>query len=356
MSKLIDLHRRLVDQDSNKMWEQLLLVLLLPFSFTYGFIGWVRNFCYDKELFAVYKSSLPVISVGNIAVGGTGKTPVVDWLVKEFHRQGKCSAIVSRGYSGTFSGDIGIVSAGDGHGILMTADICGDEPYLLAKRNPHCHVLIAKKRANGIKYLEELNNVDLIILDDGFQLRAVKRDVDLVLLDSTRPLGNGWTLPAGNLRELPKSLKRADFLLMTRTTLNKRDSFMGFKTYNSQHQLANIAIDLDGNCVSVDQLKNLDLLGFAGIANPENFFVSLENNGLSLKKKLAFGDHVDYQSKLVEQLQGAATGVDALITTEKDAVKLVADMFELPCYQIPMDINIDNSAELIEAISKQLWS
>ncbi len=354
MSILAGLHRRLVAQGANNLWERMLLLLLLPLSFFYGVVGWVRNLCYDYGLLPVYISSLPVISVGNLAVGGTGKTPVVDWLVKEFQKQGRYPAVVSRGYSGNFKDEVGIVSTGDE--ILMTSAECGDEPYLLAKRNPHCPVLISKKRVDGIKTLEKLPNIDVIILDDGFQHRAVKRDVDLVLLDATRPLGNGWLLPAGNLREFPGSLKRADFLLMTRAGGQVPSSFMGFNVYRSRHQLADVAVSLNGAAIPVSQLKKLNLLAFAGIADPESFFASLDDIELSLKEKLSFSDHTEYQNPILEQLHKTAVDVDALITTEKDAVKLSADMFELPCYQISMDINIDNSAELIEGVTKHLWS
>lgn len=354
MSNLADFHRRFVAQGANNLWERMLLLLLLPLSFLYGVVGWVRNLCYDYRLFPVYSSSLPVVSVGNLAVGGTGKTPVVDWLVKEFQKQGKHPAVVSRGYSGNFKGKVGIVTAGDG--ILMTAAECGDEPHLLARRNSHCPVLISKKRVDGIKTLEKIPNIDVIILDDGFQHRAVKRDVNLVLLDSTRPLGNGWLLPAGNLREYSGSLKRADFLLMTRAGRREPSNFMGFKVHHSRHQLADVAVSLNGDAIPVSQLKKLNLLAFAGIADPESFFCSLENIGLTLKEKLSFSDHTEYQNSILEQLHKTAVDVDALITTEKDAVKLSADMFELPCYQISMDINIDNSAELIEGVTKHLWS
>jgi len=354
MSNLAGLHRRLVVQGANNLWEWMLLLLLLPLSFFYGVVGWVRNLCYDYGLLPVYISSLPVISVGNLAVGGTGKTPVVDWLVKEFQKQGKHPAVVSRGYSGSFSGTVGIVSTGDE--VLMMAAECGDEPYLLARRNPQCPVLISKKRVDGIKALEKLPNIDVIILDDGFQHRAVRRDVDLVLLDASRPLGNGWPLPAGNLREFSGSLKRADFLLMTRSGVQGQSDFMGFQTYNSQHQLADAVVSLNGGTIPVSQLKNLNLLAFAGIADPESFFTSLENMGLSLQRKLPFADHVEYQNQIMKQLHTQSVSVDALITTEKDAVKLSADMFELPCYQISMDINIDNSTELIESVTKRLWS
>jgi len=354
MKHLAVFHRTLVAQGAKNPWQWLLLFLLLPLSCFYGVVGWIRNLCYDYNLLPAYRSSLPVISVGNLAVGGTGKTPVVDLLVKEFCRQGRRPAIVSRGYAGRFAGDVGIVSSGNG--ILMSAAECGDEPYLLARRNPSCSVLIAKKRINGIKELEKNKGSDLIILDDGFQHRAIRRDVDLVLLDAARPLGNGWPLPAGNLREFPYALKRADFLLMTRSRHRGRQKFRGFKVYSSQHQLAEYAVSLDGKKVSIEQLKKLKLLAFAGIADPENFFRSLEKVGIALQKKLCFADHTEYQKSTLDQVAAASTNVDALITTEKDAVKLSVDMLALPCYQIPMDISIDEGTDLIESVTKRLWS
>jgi len=295
-----------------------------------------------------------VVSVGNITAGGTGKTPVVDWLVKEFKKQGHHPAIISRGFSGNFTGHVGIVSAGEG--LLMAPAECGDEPYLLAKRNPTCPVLIAKKRSHAIKQLEQKKLADLIILDDGFQHQAVRRDVDLVLLDSTLPLGNGKPLPAGNLREFPAALKRADFLLMTRTSEQRHQHFMGFEVFESSHQLSEIAITLDGKSVPVSQLKDLQCLAFAGIADPENFFAALEKMGLNLKNKLPLADHVTYHEPILNQLNHAALGMDALITTEKDAVKLSPDMFELPCYQIALEIKINRSEDFFDRLSRSLWS
>ncbi len=354
MDKIANLHRRLVSPADKKIAEQLLLLLLVPFSYLYGVIGWVRNICYDLGYCPSYQSMLPVVSVGNLAAGGTGKTPTVDWLVKQFQMHGKCPAIVSRGFSGNFTGAVGIVSKGDG--LLMTPAECGDEPYLLAKRNPGCPVLIARKRIDAVKWLEQTDLVDLIILDDGFQHRAVNRDVDLVLLDSTLPLGNRKLLPAGNLREFSGGLKRADFVLMTRTMTRNHQQFMGFKVYESSHLLGTMALSLDQKPVALSDLKKLKLLAFTGIADPDNFFSSLESIGLQLENRLGFSDHVVYQGSILTKLNCAAFGLDALITTEKDAVKLLADMFELPCYQIAMEIKINAGKELYDEINQRLWS
>lgn len=354
MRGLVAIHQRLVARIDLYWWETVIFVLLIPISILYGTINWLRNFLYSSRLISSYRSVLPIVSVGNIAVGGTGKTPVVDWLIKEFQRAGKCPAVVSRGYSGNFSGTVGLVS--DGQQILMAAQQCGDEPYLLAKRNRLCPVAISRKRSDGIRFLEKRGGVDVVILDDGFQHLAVQRDVDIVLIDERNPIGNGWPLPAGNLREFPFSLNRADFLLMTRSDHHEKVQFRGKTIYQSDHQLSDVAVDLTGETIPLSDLKSLKLCAFAGIATPEVFFNSLESKGLSLNKTLSFGDHVKYDESLVESLRTTAKDSEVLITTEKDGVKLTADMFELPCYQVPVDVQIAGSSELFAEIVQRLWS
>ena len=351
---IVSLHQRLVSNQALIWYEKLLLFILKPIAFGYGIIGWIRNRCYDYKFLATYRSTLPVISVGNIAVGGTGKTPVVDWLVKEFIAHGKRPAIISRGYSGNYTATVGKVLSAQQ--LLMTAAECGDEPYLLAQRNRDCMVVVAKKRVDGVKVVENSGNIDVIILDDGFQHRAVHRDVDLVLLDSCSPLGNGSTLPAGNLREFVGSLQRADFILMTRGTNWQQLPQLMCPKFTSNHKLATVATDLNGNKKSVAQLAKLKLLAFAGVANPQSFFSSLVAVGIVPAKQLSFSDHAGYQVDIITQINTDIDSIDALITTEKDGVKLIADMFSVPCYQIGMDIEINNSAVLFDALSLKLWS
>ncbi len=354
MNRLTVVHQRLVSGAALRWWEKALFVFLIPPSLLYGVTNRIRNVFYDLGILSSYRSSLPIVSVGNITVGGTGKTPVVDWLVKQFQDLGKHPAVVSRGYAGEFSGKVGVVS--DGQNLLMTAKLCGDEPYLLAKRNPRCLVVVAKKRRDGIQFLEERGEVDVIVLDDGFQHRAVKRDIDVVLLDAKRPLGNGWPLPAGNLREFPQALKRADYLLMTRSKHPEKVQFQGKIIYQSDHQLSDVAVSLAGEIIPLAELTPLKLCAFSGIASPDTFFDSLESKGLSLNKILPFADHAKYDKALVATLSAFAKGTDALITTEKDGVKLAADMFELPCYQVPVDIQIEKSSELFDKIVQRIWS
>ncbi len=351
---VVNLHQRLVRNQELRWYEWLLLFVLKPIAFCYGIISWIRNRCYDNRVLATYKSTLPVISVGNVTVGGTGKTPVVDWLVKEFIAHDKRPAIISRGYSGNYTDAVGIVSSG--RQLLMTVTECGDEPYLLAQRNRDCMVVVAKKRVDGIKTVENSGNIDVIILDDGFQHRAAQRDVDLVLLDSNRPFGNGNLLPAGNLREFTSSLQRADFILMTRGKKGQQLPHLTCSSFTSKHKLATVATDLNGNEKTVAELAKLKLLAFAGVANPHNFFTSLINIGIVPLKKLSFPDHAGYHDSIITQINTALESIDALITTEKDGVKLIADMFAVPCYQIGMDIEIEKSEVLFDALSTKLWS
>ncbi|MCK4622837.1 MAG: tetraacyldisaccharide 4'-kinase [Desulfuromonadales bacterium] len=353
MSRFQQFHRRIVLQGAKLPVEKLLLLLLMPFSFLYGMVGWLRGKCYDRQIFSIYRPAVPVISVGNLAAGGTGKTPVVDWLLKEFIRQGKRPAVVSRGYAGTFRGKVGLVATGTGP--LLSATEAGDEPYLLARRNPQALVFIARRRADGVKVAVEEYAADLIILDDGFQHRAVARSLDLVLLDAKCPLGNGLPLPAGLLREFPSALHRADLLLLTRS---ETESAFGFSTkpvFKSQHRLAEYAVQLGGKQVPFAALSKQRLFAFAGIADPENFFSSLKLAGLQIADRLVLSDHSDYNPGILESIRAAAKGFDGLITTEKDAVKLAAESFELPCYQVPMSIHVENVDDFKAEIVQRLW-
>jgi len=353
MTRMVSLHRRLVTQGAQTWPEKLLVVFLFPCAVLYGAINWLRNACYDRGWLTSYRSSVPIISVGNLAVGGLGKTPVVDWLAKYFIRQGKRVAIVSRGYGGRFTGELGIVSHGDGQ-LNMTARDAGDEPVLLARRNPQAAVLISRKRVIAIQELERSFEVDVIVLDDAFQHRQVERCIDLVLLDATRPFGNGWPLPLGNLREFPRALQRADLLLLTRGSGDAAPRLAAKPTFSSRHVLADEVMDLNGQVMSVAQLRGKKILAFAGIANPHAFFSSLTALGLSLTDSIDLADHVEYSPTLLQRLNEAAQTADVLITTEKDAVKLSANQFKIPCYQISLTIDIDNSDAFAQHLSSLL--
>ena len=229
MIKLLKIQRKMASHGAQTSWEWLLFCLLLPLSLMYGLISWLRAVVYRQGWLPRYRARVPVISVGNLAVGGTGKTPVVDWLLKEAARQGKRVAVVSRGYGGSYKAKVGVVA--DGTGVCLSAAAAGDEPVLLARRNPGAIILVARKRAAGVAYATTRFAVDLVVLDDAFQHHAVERDLDLVLLDALRPFGNRWPLPAGLLREFPRALARADLLLLTRAGADPQLEPLGLPVY-----------------------------------------------------------------------------------------------------------------------------
>lgn len=354
MAHLFSPYRKIALIGPEGLAQWCLFIVLCPFSWIYGLIGWVRGKCYDIGWLPSHKASIPVLSVGNLAAGGTGKTPVVDWLLKEFIRQGKKAVVVSRGYGGAFTGEVGIVSRGEG--VLLTAQQAGDEPNLLARRNPQAAVLIARRRSDGVRFAEQQLGADLVILDDGFQHRGMQRDLDLVLLDAARPYANGWPLPAGLLREFPCALQRADLLLLTRAQSASTFSFADKPVFSSQHQLAEVALDLTGRKLQFAELKVKRLFAFAGIAEPEGFFSALSNAGLSLAGHLSLGDHCHYDAKTCREIRAAAAGCDGLITTEKDAVKLNPELFSIPCYQVPLRLTIEDKSAFWAEIQRQLWS
>jgi len=322
--------------------EKILYHALVPLAGLYGRIGRLRALGYRQGLLRSHGFQVPVISIGNLAVGGTGKTPTVDLVARYCLAQERRVAVVSRGYGGRGAGAVGIVS--DGRQILLTAQVAGDEPVLLARRNPGLMVLVAPRRARGVRAAIEKFGADLIILDDGFQHLAVRRDLDIVLLDATRPLGNGRVLPAGLLREFPEALKRGQLFILTRVgdapSANLLPELPG-PVLACRHRLADLALAFDGNCRSLESLRGGSIVAFAGIADPEAFFTDLRAKGLVLSETLAFPDHVAYNRADLARIAEAAATADCLLTTEKDAVKLRERDFAVPCYRVPLELNFD---------------
>lgn len=352
---LVNLHRRLVHHGPENLFQSILLVFLIPLALLYGGVCWIRNRLFDLGLKKSYKASIPVVSVGNITAGGTGKTPAVDYLVKFLLAQGWRPAVVSRGYGGQFRGDVGTVSC-DGK-MMMNAAEAGDEPVLLARRNPGCQVYIARRRTNAVQQIEREQCADIVIMDDGFQHRSLCRDIDIVLLDAAAPLGNGWPLPAGNLREFKSGLKRADILLRTKCRGGENDDFDKRKIFNCSYQLGNALYSLDGSSNPLATLAGQKVLAFSGIADPSSFFGDLAEIGVTVYKTVAFPDHVDYRDlNVMKRLLASVREVDAIITTEKDAVKLVSDMFEVDCYYLSLDMMVNDSDDFHSALKAIIGS
>lgn len=351
MERLAAWHRRLVWIGPQDCWERLIFSLFKLLGWFYGAIGSLRVLMYRRGIFPTYRAGVPVISVGNLAVGGTGKTPMVDHLVRRLQAGGRKVAVVSRGYRGRVR-DVGVVSAGSGP--LLEPEISGDEPLLLARRNPGAVVLVAPRRAAGVRLAVERFGADLVVLDDGFQHLAVHRDLDIVLLDAQRPLGNGFVLPAGLLREFPSALQRGDLLVLTRSTGDEKFAPAPTPVLRCCHALADEALSLNGDVVPLERLAGKRGIAFAGIADPEGFFATLTARGLNLKDTFALPDHVAYDADILRRLAESCRNADFLVTTEKDGVKLKPDFFSLPCYQVPLRLEFFDSEALERALEPLL--
>lgn len=357
-------YRRLALDGCCYWYDYLLMLVLIPCGYIYGVIGQIRVWMYRRGILPTYRAHVPVICVGNLVVGGTGKTPVVSWVLDFLHQHGYRTVVISRGYASSPATGEGVrarkveVERAGGH--AHAAREYGDEPVLLALRHPQASVVVAPKRADGVRYIKDHHDVDVILLDDAFQHLALERNLDLVLLDARKPLGNGRVMPAGLMRERRSALQRADMLLLTRYNSDTDipevhpKSAVHKPTVRVAYRLAPYAIDLNGTRVSLDDLSRFSLGAFAGIADPEDFFASLHRYGIHPLSALPLADHAPYTAERVAHILTRFEGVEALITTEKDAVKLDPELFPLPCYYVPLEIEPVEEERLKQALLTSL--
>lgn len=304
--------------------DKCLLLFLTPCAWLYACALLLREQLYRSGLFSTYRLPRPVVSIGNINVGGTGKTPVTALIARFLLSQGYRVAVLSRGYGGTLEGQTCVVS--DGDTIMLGAAECGDEPYLLATTIPKLMIVIGTDRyAAGQLAVQQLAP-DIFLLDDGFQHLRLHRDLNILLLDYSRPFGNSLTLPAGILREPSATVRRADLVIFTRAPEGAAipSESGNMPACVSRHTIVDL-IPLNGGApLAFSHLKGSTALAFAGIADPDSFFAGLRDQGLNLAHSLNFPDHVVYNRELCDGIATAmkASKADYLITTEKDGVKL----------------------------------
>ena len=249
--------------------------LLLPFSVVFFIFCNIRLWLYKLGLLKVNVSPLPVIVVGNITAGGTGKTPIVIAIANYFVSQNKKVGVVSRGYGGKYTQESLEVT------LLSDPIECGDEP-LLIKQLTEVPVVVAKKRSSAIEFLIKNYSLDMIISDDGLQHYSMGRDIEIAVIDGHNRLGNGWFLPAGPLREAKRRLKSVDFII------NNGSSADG--EVSSQLEAESYTNLLTSETKKLDYFKNINCYAVAGIGSPENFYKMLEDQGAKLTTK-SFPDH-----------------------------------------------------------------
>lgn len=345
-------------QAPNGEGRRLARALLFLFSSAYGGVQRLRRNVYSRRWLASSRLPCKVVSVGNLEVGGTGKTPMTAYLAEVFQQMGRRVAVISRGYKGTGAGDRHIVS--DGKRLLMGTRQSGDEAQLLAGQLRSVPVLIGRDRYQVGMIAVGQFQPDIVILDDGFQHLRLRRDLDLVLLDNDRPFGNGHLLPRGSLREPVDALIAADGIVFTRSGRNCRPGaeladFLPPETpvFHSIHKPFLAAAPgggLDGEARRLplpvyhdfDRLRNARLAAFSGIARNDAFRRTLVEKGAKVVAFHAFGDHHCYSRREIERITSEArqAGADLLATTEKDLVRL-PPAFPWPLELVVVGIRID---------------
>jgi tetraacyldisaccharide 4'-kinase len=309
-------HRKLISGQASGIVAHLLRALLRLVSIGYSFIVRLRNFLYSRGWLKAHRVNAAVICVGNITVGGTGKTPLVVWLSGQMAPCHKC-AILTRGYKSTHD--------------------CGDEPAMLTESCPQAQIIVNADRVAGAAEAIDRFGAEVLIMDDGFQHRRLARDLDIVAIDATQPFGYGKILPAGLLREPVTSLKRAGAVVLTRcdqvadADLDRLEDQV--RSVNSKAIIARsahvplCAKSADGQKTGIEQLKGKRIFAFCGIGNPDAFFSTVRILGAELVGSRVYDDHHHYTDACLGEIRGQANDLEAdlILTTQKDWTKLASE-------------------------------
>ncbi|RLB20540.1 MAG: tetraacyldisaccharide 4'-kinase [Deltaproteobacteria bacterium] len=306
-------------------------MLLAFLSFLYGLGIKARAKAYSLGVLGQRSLRGFVLSVGNLTAGGTGKTPAVIMLAQWAQGQGYNVCVLTRGYGGAYGDEV--LEVTDGAEVKVGWRECGDEAYLVARRLEGVPVIVARKRYLGGQYAAEKFGSNFFILDDGFQHLRLKRDFDLVLVDSLDPFGNGHLLPRGILREPVHEIKRCQAIVLTRWEQGaecKRSEFQMKKMFPqiplfvAQHVVDKVVIPARDLVHEASYLSGKRVIGFAGIGKPEAFRHTLLSLGAEVIYFRKFKDHHRFQKEEIESLREKAITLkaDLLITTEKDWVRL----------------------------------
>ena len=306
----------------------------------YGKVTDLRNALYDRGVLKSHSLGARTISVGNITTGGTGKTPLVAYVAEILAEAGEKVCILTRGYGRQTSGRV-LVS--DGERVLVDARTGGDEPIELAQKLIGKAIVVADAdRVSAAAWAKEKFEVTTFVLDDAFQHRRAKRDLDIVCIDATNPFGNGRMLPAGRLREPLLNLARASAIVITRSDLPGDISELRSRAAALNPTAAIfLAVTRITNIEAI--ARNRAAFAFCGLANADNFFELLRRNGIELKGTKSFPDHHYYTQEEITDLERRAreAGAGVLLTTVKDIVKLADLRFDLPCQHVEIRTEVD---------------
>lgn len=307
-------YKNLIAAKDSSFLKKLLRMLLSIIAVAYRFVIALRNWSYNIGLAKSHSADAVVISIGNITTGGTGKTPLVIWLCELIRKKEIPCAILTRGYKveqGKFT----------------------DEPALLAKACPDARVIVDADRIAGAKKAINEHSAKVLVMDDGFQHRRLKRNLDIVAIDATCPFGYGRLLPAGLLREPVSNLKRAHAIIITRydqaTTddINKLEKQIKMIAPNipiaKANHVSRYAKAIKGETITLAELMTKKVFAFCGIGNPQAFAAHLKTMGINVSGSMFYNDHYDYTTQDIEDIYEKARYLEAdlVLTTQKDWIK-----------------------------------
>jgi len=312
--------------------DKALRTVLMPAAVFYGAGAMMRTASYQRGLRRQTRLNVPVLSIGNITCGGTGKTPMTIEIGKLLIDAGLRVGILSRGYKRKSSEATVIVSNGAGR--LASVEEAGDEPLLIANSLPRAVVIVgANRSATGSLATSSFFGCDIILLDDGMQHLALYRDADIVLIDYNDALENNAVLPAGRLREPLSALRRASTIVITKVPVDfdeqKLEKLRRVIKHHAPDPAVNLSrlvpsrlVPLTGVACPLSRLATAKIAVFSGLANPRNFHETLSACGANIVKEIRYGDHHWYTDDDLDALKKEAADVDLIVTTEKDLVKL----------------------------------
>ena len=335
--------------------------LLFFISLIYGMVVRLRTRAYGWGVLRTKELPMPVISVGNITLGGTGKTPATINVAGILLKHGRRPVVLSRGYGRSDRSAVLVVS--DGNARVLDPVSGGDEPVLIARRHPGVPVLAGADRYHSGKAAIERFRPDVAILDDGFQHMGLKRDLNIVLIDAADPFGSCRLFPAGILREPLTALKRADIVLITRSDRTENvgrlkeiiGQFTGAPIFTARYLPRDLVDVSTGETRPLDFLRGKPVFAFAGIARPDSFISLLGTLGASVTGTAVYSDHYTYtRSDLAGLIRQAGEHNSSLLaTTEKDGVRL-KDMAPGGIWAVRVDLEIVENSAWEEAVVRRL--
>ncbi|MBR4894768.1 MAG: tetraacyldisaccharide 4'-kinase [Kiritimatiellae bacterium] len=343
---------------------RVLLAFLKALSFLFAFVVSVRYLLYKSGILRRYPLGIQVISIGNVTAGGTGKTPVTELFARTLAAKGRKVAILSRGYRRKEASwwqrmftqviDPPLVVS-DGKRVRLDSAVGGDEPYMLASNLPGVAVVVDRDRVKAGRYAIKRLGCDTIILDDGFQYQRLKHSVEVVLVDATNPFGNGNMLPRGILREPVRHLKRADIIFLTKCRGDVSETIAEIRKYNKKAEIVKcshspkVLKDVwSREEFPLSWLEGKTVSTLSGIASPKGFENSLRHLGAKVVWCERYADHHRYDSSeiLYALNRTADMGSDALVTTEKDAVRFPRfETVPVKCLYLRIAIDILDGVE-----------